>query len=98
MPQAHVCGVEVLLGYCCDKPRELRSRSASHALPSWPSAGTVWQAVLEGADALLGSCMGSVHPCLLPSGRPCLRAVPKQLNAAGESFKGSESSLHQLFL
>lgn len=26
-------------------------------------------------------------PCLLPSGDPCLRAAPEQLNAAGERFK-----------
>lgn len=42
-----VCGVEVLLGYCCDKPGEPRSRGASPALASPPSAGAVWQAVLE---------------------------------------------------
>lgn len=41
--------------------------------------------------------MGSVCPCLLPSGDPCLRAAPEQPNAAGERFKGSKSSLHQLF-
>lgn len=35
VPHAHVCGVEVLPGYCCKEPGELRSHSASPALPSW---------------------------------------------------------------
>lgn len=35
VPHAHVCGVEVLPGYCCEEPGELRSHSASPALPSW---------------------------------------------------------------
>lgn len=94
--QARVCGVEVLLGYCCDKPGELRSRSARPALPSSPSAGMIWHAVLGGTNASPGSRMGSVRPCPLPAGDPCLRAAPEQVNAAGERFKGSECSLHQL--
>lgn len=55
VPQAYVCGVEVLLGYCCDKPGELWSRSASPALPSALSAGTIWHAVLAGI--LRGLCL-----------------------------------------
>lgn len=35
VPHAHVCGVEVLPGYCCEEPGELRSHGASPALPSW---------------------------------------------------------------
>lgn len=74
-----MCGVEVLLGYCCDKPGELWSRSASPALPSSPSTGVIWHAVPGDADALWGSGTGSdcwhgLCPCLLPSGDPCLRS------------------------
>lgn len=97
VPQAHVCGVEVLLGYCCDKPGDLRSRSASPALPSSPSTGRIWHAVLGGVNASPRSRTGSVRPCPLPLGDPCPRDAPEQLNAAGERFKGSTCSLHQLF-
>lgn len=94
-----MCGVEVLLGYCCDKPRELWSRSASPAPPSSQSTGTIWRAVPGDANALRGSAqaltagMGSVCAC-------CPRAIPAcelHLSTAGERFKGSKSSLHQLF-
>lgn len=51
-----VCGVEVLLGYCCDKPGELQSHGAR---PAVPSTSTIWHTVLGGVNTLLGSCMGS---------------------------------------
>lgn len=82
--QAHVCGVEVLLGYCCDKPGELRSHSASPA-PAERRHGLARSAWRR--KCLPGILHGFVCPWPLPSGDPCLRAAPEQLNAAGERFK-----------
>lgn len=53
VPQAYVCGVEVLLGYCCDKPGELQSHSARPVL----STGTIWRT----------QCLEVLTPCWDPA-------------------------------
>lgn len=62
----HTCGVEVLLGYCCDEPGELQSHSAGPALPH--RRDLVCSCC---ASALPGSHARSVLPIPLPSGDPC---------------------------
>ena len=61
-----VCGVEVLLGYCCDEPGALRSRTAGPALPDRTDL-----ACSCCANASPGSCACSVLPIPLPSVDPC---------------------------